>query len=246
MCSTICCRDFESAEDTSLLRVRRVFEVAPLLVVPGLIRGYQPIAYRDNVDGPVAHWKPLFLRIGERHSTRSIRAMHRCGARSQGPTAVSRQMILLVMTRDVSRSSTEFRQLDLLGLEAWLLLHDLNWSTFQFLNSSSNNFELQFRDTASGRFDHETSGKDFFHERWQFHGRPTSDRSRLRDGLNLCHATRLPVLSGVEPFLLLSFLLTRLGPHKFWLKLAKWVSKNEAKALFRFRVSKKSWPGEAC
>ena len=43
------------AEDTSLLRVRRIFEVEPLLVVPGLIRGSQPNACRDNVDGPVAH-----------------------------------------------------------------------------------------------------------------------------------------------------------------------------------------------
>ena len=47
-------------------------------------------------------------------------------------TAVSRQMILLVMDRDVSRSSTEFRQLDLLGLEALLPLHDLKRSTFQY------------------------------------------------------------------------------------------------------------------
>ena len=31
--------------------------------MPGLIRGTQPDARRDNVDGPVAQEKPLVLRI---------------------------------------------------------------------------------------------------------------------------------------------------------------------------------------
>ena len=46
-----------------------VFEVEPLLEMPGLIRCPQPTVRRDDVDGPVAHNQPLALRFWEHDKT---------------------------------------------------------------------------------------------------------------------------------------------------------------------------------